>query len=1004
MRCSSSFILLLALCVLLSLSVRQSGSQGSAARTVYREVSQAARVNFQFHNSPTPNKYLIETMGGGVAIFDYDHDGWPDIFFVNGAALKNPQADGETLDKSAPESWNRLFRNNRDGTFTDVTLRAGVRGAGYSMGVATGDYNNDGYTDLLVTNYGNCILYRNNGDGTFTDVTRQAGIKTDGWNISAGFFDYDNDGYLDLFITRYLQWNFTIGSLVCGVKMPGGRAYCHPSEFKAVSNYLFHNNRDGTFTDVSQSSGIAAHAGYGLGVAFADYNNDGYTDIYVANDAFAQFLFKNNGDGTFSEVGATAGVAYTEDGNTFSGMGTDFADLDNDGRPDILTTALPYEYFALFRNNGDGTFNYNSVVTNLAEISRPFGGWGVQALDYDNDGANEIFFANSHVMDNIEITQPNLRYLEPPLLLKYLGGKFVDISKESGDVFGQAWAARGAAFGDLFNDGDTDIMVSDYMHPAHLLRNEGANRNHWIELDLHGTKSNRDAIGAKVRLTSESAKVQYRTVTTAGSYASASDRRVLFGIGQEKAIRRIDIRWPSGIQQRIDHPKPDQILRVIELSESVPREDKDGGKGAPPAARRAAPPLASRGLSLTPVSLGDKAAAESRFQVGLSLLQQGKLAQAVEALQQAIKMDPDLVDAHYTLGQAYSRLGVEKFPAAVDQFVEALRLKPDLVNARVALSSILLQEGDSYAAVSELQGAIRYAPRNADLHMLLGKARYASRQYAEAIATFRRALELNPQLSAAHYGIGLALLKQQRAAEAASELEAALNMNSEDALANYQLGKIALQEGDLTKAGARLNEAVRLQPDLAEAYDELAKLYRRQDKVPEAESAYRTAIRLKPDLFEALYGLAQLLEAQGKKEQAKQYFDKVGGLQRARGEPSRANALNAEGMKLMDEGQLENSLVRFRKALEADPSFFIAAYNQGVVLVHQGKNREAMEAFRSVIRLRPDFVMGHFGLAVVLKARGDPAAAEELRKAQLLTKYVAQPFGRSISEMAPPPQ
>jgi tetratricopeptide (TPR) repeat protein len=1000
MKGSSSLLLLLAFCVYLGISRAQTGSRESAGRAVYREVSQAARVNFQFHNSPTPNKYLIETMGGGVAIFDYDHDGWADIFFVNGAALKNAPADGEP-EKSGPEFWNRLFRNNRDGTFTDVTLRAGVRGTGYSMGVATGDYNNDGYTDLLVTNYGNCILYRNNGDGTFADVTRQAGLKTDGWNMSAGFFDYDNDGYLDLFITRYLQWNFTVGSLVCGANISGGRAYCHPSEFKAISNYLFHNNRDGTFSDVSQSSGIAAHAGYGLGVAFGDYNNDGYPDIYVANDAFPQFLFKNHGDGTFSEVAATAGVAYTEDGNAFSGMGTDFADLDNDGWPDILTTALPYEYFALFRNNGDGSFNYDSVVTNLAEISRLFGGWGLHILDYDNDGANEVFIANSHVMDNIEITQPNLRYLEPPLLLKYLGGKFVDISQESGQVFSQAWAARGAAFGDLFNDGHTDIVVSDYKYPAHLLRSEGGNRNHWIELDLEGRKSNRDAIGAKVRLTSESGKVQYRTVTTAGSYASASDRRVLFGIGQEQAIARIDIRWPSGIQQAIDRPKPDQILKAIEPSDSLPREDRDGAK--PPTAWRS-PGLVSRRFSLTPVSLDDKPAAESRYQLGLSLLQQGKLAQAVEALQQAIRMNPSFVDAHYSLGQAYGRLGGEMLPAAVDQFVEALRLKPDHVDARVALSSILLQERDSYAAVAELQAAIRHAPRNAGLYLLLGNGQYASRHCPEAIAAFRKALELNPQSSAAHYGIGLALLKQQHSAEAAKEFEAALNMNPHDALANYQLAKIALKEGDLTEAGARLNEAIHLQPEMAEAYDELAKLYRRQDKIAEAESAYRASIRLKPNLFEALYGLAQLLEAQGKRQEARQYFDAVERLQQARGEPGRANALNAEGMKLMDEGQLDKALLRFQRSLEADRSFFIAAYNQGVVLAHQGKNREAMQAFRAAVRLRPDFVMAHFGLAVVLKAMDDPAAAEELRKAHLLSQYVAQPLGRNLPEMAPPPK
>ena len=510
-------------------------------------------------------------------------------------------------------------------------------------------------------------------------------------------------------------------------------------------------------------------------------------------------------------------------------------------------------------------------------------------------------------------------------------------------------------------------------------------------------------------LTSESGKVQYRTVTTAGSYASASDRRVLFGIGQEKAIRRIDIRWPSGIQQSINHPKLDQILEVIEQSDSMPGNDQDGRKGAPPTAWHAASGLANRRFSYLPVRLDDKPTPESQYRLGLSLMRQGKLTQAVAALQQAIKMDPSFVDAHFSLGQAYGRLGGEVLPAAVDQFVEALRLNPNHVEARMALSSILLQEGDSYAAVSELQRVIRYAPRNAGLYMLLGNGQYASRQYPEAIAAFRKVLELNPQLPLAHYGIGLALLKQQRAAEAAKEFESSVNMNPQNALANYQLGKIALKEGDLAKAATHLNEAIHLQPELAESYDELAKLYRRQDKIAEAESAYRPgaggprsepACERRSHQANAADCLAQLLEAQGKKEEAKQYFDAVERLQRARGDPNRANALNAEGMKLMDEGQLDNALAHFQKALETDPSFFIAAYNQGVVLAHQGKNGEAMQAFRTGIRLRPDFVMAHFGLAVVLKAVGDPSADEELRKAQLLNQYVAQPLGRTLPKMA----
>jgi len=526
--------------------------------------TQEAQLVFRHRNSATSKKYLIETMTGGVAVFDYDNDGWLDIYFVNGAKLKDPQPVGETLDKSSPEFWNRLFRNDRDGTFSDVTEEAGLQARGYGMGVASADYNNDGFADLFVTNSGLCILFRNNGDGTFSDVTVQTGIRTEGWNMSASFLDYDNDGNLDLFVTRYLQWDFDVGSLACGALAGPMRGYCHPEEFKPISNYLFRNNGDGTFSDVSKTSGIGAHVGYGLGTAIADFNDDGFVDIYVANDNYRQFLFMNNGDGTFTETAATAGVAYTEDGATFSGMGTDCSDIDNDGSADILTTSLPYEYFASFHNAGHGVFDYDSVSTRLAAISRLFGGWGIHVFDYDNDSFNEVFVATGHVTDNIEITQPHLTYMQKPLLLKYQRGKFEDISHRSGAIFDQAWPGRGAAFGDLDNDGDIDIVVSNVNRRAYLLRNDGGHRNSWIGLQLVGTASNRGGIGAKIRLTTAAGMLQYRTISTAGSYASANDHRAFFGLGKEKAIREVNIRWPSGTEQVIRGLQPNQILTVRE--------------------------------------------------------------------------------------------------------------------------------------------------------------------------------------------------------------------------------------------------------------------------------------------------------------------------------------------------------------------------------------------------------------------------------------------------------
>jgi hypothetical protein len=530
----------------------------------FSDITQLSKIDFKQENSATSNKYLIETMGGGVALLDYDNDGRLDIFFTNGAKIDDPMPDGKLPDKSDPKFWNRLYHQNPDGTFTDVTEKAGLTGmtqSHYDMGVAVGDYDNDGYEDIYVTSFGDNTLYHNNGNGTFTDVTKTAGVAAGGWSASAGFFDYDNDGKLDLFVTRYVDWTLKTNRY-CGEKKPGYRAYCHPDNYEGVTNILYHNNGDGTFTDVSEKAGISKPNGKGLGVAFADYDDDGFTDVFVANDSMQCFLYHNNGNGTFTEVGLLTGVGYNEDGKTFAGMGTDFSDFDNDGRPDIVVTDLSNERYMLFRNNGDGTFRDVTNQSGIGGATLPFSGWGTRFFDYDNDGWKDLFVAQAHVMDTIEKTSPNLKYLEPPLLLRNESGHFARVTP--GEIFQKDWAGRGAAFGDIDNDGDVDVVVSNAGQYAYVLRNEGGNRKNWITIETTGKKSNRDGIGCKVKVVSASGLTQYFTVNTAVGYLSASDKRLLVGLGNDSAAKLVEIRWPSGAVQRFENVKANQMLKATE--------------------------------------------------------------------------------------------------------------------------------------------------------------------------------------------------------------------------------------------------------------------------------------------------------------------------------------------------------------------------------------------------------------------------------------------------------
>jgi enediyne biosynthesis protein E4 len=555
-----------ALLAVLSASAQSPQSAPAPSEIVpgnFVDITAKAGIRFQGRASHTAKKYLIETMGSGVALFDYDNDGRLDIFFVNGAPLSDPTAKGTIPQKTGPEYWNRLYHQKKDGTFEDVTEHAGLQGVGYGMGVAAGDYDNDGYEDLYVTAYGGNRLYHNNGNGTFTDVTAQSGTGGSGWSTSAAWVDLDNDGLLDLVVLRYVKWDFD--DIYCGEHKEGYRAYCHPDVFQPISALVYHNDGGGRFSEVAAKVGMDK-PGKGLGIAMADFDRDGKLDIVVANDSMLEFLYRNKGNGTFEEVGLDAEVAVDGDGRTFAGMGVDFDDYNNDGLPDLVITDLANQKYALYKNNGDGSFTYDTYMSGMGGMTLLHSGWGIRFLDYDNDGLKDLLITQGHDLDTIQLNFPQLRYKEPMLLARNTGKRFVDVSSKSGAVFQQAWVGRGLAVGDLDNDGRVDAVVTTNDGPAYVLHNETATGNHWLTLLLVGHRSNRDGIGAEIHVTT-SAGTQMETVSTAASYLSSNDKRAHFGLGKDTAASKVEIHWPSGTIQTLTDVKGDRLVQVDEPSQ-----------------------------------------------------------------------------------------------------------------------------------------------------------------------------------------------------------------------------------------------------------------------------------------------------------------------------------------------------------------------------------------------------------------------------------------------------
>jgi len=553
LRLALAFSLALTLIFDLGFNTRaQQTSPPTKSVVTFEEVpAKASGITWVHNNAHSPDRHLPETVGAGCAFFDYDNDGWMDIYLVNSG-----RSDFFT---PAAALKNALYHNNHDGTFTDVTDKAGVAGGTFGMGVAAGDYDGDGWVDLYITSYGRNILYHNNGNGTFTDVTDKAGVAAPGWSTSAVWFDYDNDGKLDLFVSSFVYYDKTL-NVLCTDDI-NRRYYCIPRYYKPRPSHLFHNNGDGTFTDASKESGIADFPGKSFGAVATDVNNDGRMDLFVANDTMPNFLFINQGGGKFEETGLAAGVAFSESGKARSGMGVDAADYDGDGWQDLFVANIEQEFFSLYHNQKDLTFT--DEPGEIGPATQFLSGWGLRFFDYDNDGKPDLFLVDGHPDDFIEMRNARVQYREPLLLFHNTGKGFQNVSAQSGAAFGKRFSGRGMATGDFDNDGDLDVLISNNGEPPLLLRNEGGNRNNWLGLQLTATKSNPAAVGAVISWQAGGLK-RSRLKTAGGSYLSSHDPREILGIGSAAKIDYVEIRWPSGKIDKLTNPPINRYIKVVE--------------------------------------------------------------------------------------------------------------------------------------------------------------------------------------------------------------------------------------------------------------------------------------------------------------------------------------------------------------------------------------------------------------------------------------------------------
>jgi len=889
------------------------------------DVTQESGVDF-VHTSGSPQqRFILESTAGGGAFFDYDGDGFLDLFLVNAQAEKKSLQHG-----------NRLYHNNgpeseADVLFTDVTEQTGMGRSGWGMGCAVGDYDNDGDVDLYVTYWGANVLYRNEGGAHFTDVTAAAAVGDGGWGSSAAFGDVDADGFLDLFVANYLVFdrdNPPGGGQPCGWK--GLDVFCGPIGLESQANVLYRNDRAGGFVDISATTGIARHKHPTLGVVFGDFDGDADQDIYLANDSVPNLLYRNDGDWKLTEIGTLAGVAYSENGRAQAGMGIASGDYDNDGDIDLFVTNFSDDANTLYQNQSDGVFFDATAAAGLDGEVRPYLGWSTAFFDADNDGWLDLFVANGHLYPQIDLQASDIGYAQRNLFYRNIDGRFRSSASSVGLT--QIKVSRGAAFGDYDNDGDIDILVINLNDAPTLLENRGGNRNNWLGLKLVGASSNRDALGALVRLTIGT-QIQTRQVHSGYGYQSQHDVRLLFGLGSAEQVDRIEIRWPNGRTQLLEHPPLGRYHVVAEDTEAIlssyggAKTDEHQPLVAPAADTE------NKAQPQFPRAASPDWTAPDYLRNGTKLYKQGRYQEALDVLHTAVELAPDALETNYAIAVVlFGGLGRAEEAAAVLE--TAVLQDSSAPKVYKLLGDIYLSLNRTERAKQVLERASYLAPTDWENQNLLGLVQRREGAIAAAAATFRQAALRAPWQPHPH--LNLAYLYRQQGHLKAAENE----RQTFERLRRWQLD----EEWYLEKIIADSTDI--------ESHFYLGRTYFLQGRLDQAMQHFRRAIWLDPDYGLGYYGLGALLHYGGRLKEAIEAYQQAHRLM-----PQRAVVLNDLGHAYHQAGRLQEALAAYRKALALKPDLALSSTNLGDLYAAQDKSEEAIAHYKAALKANPDLLV-----------------------------------------------